>query len=118
RTRSCWPTRRTGRWSIVDELPVADSAAARRAGLDLVRADAGAVAAMLVLTALAAAAGLAGPWLVGRILDEVRAGSGAGAVDRLALGIVACGLVQLVLARHARRVAHRFGERTLARVRE
>jgi ATP-binding cassette subfamily C protein len=102
----------------VDELPVADPAAARRAGLGLVRADAGAVAATLVLTALAAAAGLAGPWLVGRILDEVRAGSGPDAVDRLALGIVACGLVQLVLARHARRIAHRFGERTLARVRE
>jgi ATP-binding cassette subfamily C protein len=97
---------------------VATPAAARRAALRLVRADAGAVAAMVGLNALAAAAGVAGPWLVGRIIDGVRAGSGPEAVDRFALGIVACALAQLLLARQARWVAHRFGERTLARVHE
>ncbi|WP_258055577.1 ABC transporter ATP-binding protein [Streptomyces sp. Ru62] len=70
------------------------------------------------MNALAAAAGLAGPWLVGRIVDEVRAGHGAGAVDRLASWIVVCALAQILLARWARYVGHRFGERTLARVRE
>ncbi|MET8947478.1 ABC transporter ATP-binding protein [Streptomyces sp. NPDC004542] len=99
-------------------LPVADRAGVRRATVRLVRADGRAFAATLVLNALAAVAGLAGPWLVGRIVDEVRAGHGAGAVDRLALWILLCSLAQLLLARWARYVGHRFGERTLARVRE
>jgi ATP-binding cassette subfamily C protein len=97
---------------------VATPAAARRAALRLVRADARAVTVMVALNALAAAAGVAGPWLVGRIIDGVRAGSGPEAVDRLALAIVACALAQLLLARQARWVAHRFGERTLSRVHE
>ncbi|MEU6813645.1 ABC transporter ATP-binding protein [Streptomyces sp. NPDC046860] len=99
-------------------LPVAERAAVRRAAARLVRADGRAFAAALALNALAAGAGVVSPWLVGRIVDEVRAGHGAGAVDRLALWIVLCALAQLVLARWARYVAHRFGERTLARVRE
>ncbi|QYN31990.1 ABC transporter ATP-binding protein/permease [Pseudonocardia sp. DSM 110487] len=99
-------------------LPVATPGAARRAALRLVRADARAVTAMVALNALAAAAGLAGPWLVGRIVDAVSAGSGPEDVDQLALGIVACALAQLLLARQARWVAHRFGERSLSRVRE
>ncbi|MGW2641014.1 ABC transporter ATP-binding protein [Streptomyces sp. NPDC001348] len=99
-------------------LPVADRAGVRRATGRLVRADGRAFAATLVLNALAAVAGLAGPWLVGRIVDEVRAGHGVAAVDRLALWILLCALAQLLLARWARYVGHRFGERTLARVRE
>ncbi|TWF81272.1 ATP-binding cassette subfamily C protein [Pseudonocardia hierapolitana] len=104
-------------------LAVATPGAARRAALRLVRADARTATAMVLLSALAAAAGLAGPWLVGRAVDavqsgEVWAGNGPETVDRLALGIVACALVQLVLARQARWAAHRFGERTLSRVRE
>ncbi|MFD4540515.1 ABC transporter ATP-binding protein [Streptomyces bauhiniae] len=99
-------------------LPVADRGTVRRAAARLVRADGRAFAAALALNALAAGAGIVGPWLVGRIVDDVRAGRGAGAVDRLALWILLCALAQLVLARWARYVAHRFGERTLARVRE
>ncbi|MGW1987013.1 ABC transporter ATP-binding protein [Streptomyces collinus] len=99
-------------------LPVADRAGVRRATARLVRADGRAFAAALGLNALAAGAGLVGPWLVGRIIDEVRAGHGVGAVDRLALWILLCALAQLLLARWARYVGHRFGERTLARVRE
>ncbi|MGW2521969.1 ABC transporter ATP-binding protein [Streptomyces sp. NPDC001617] len=86
--------------------------------LRLMRADRRAFGAALALNSLAAAAGLAGPWLLGKIIDEVRAGHGVGAVDRLALGIVVCSLAELLLARWARYVGHRFGERTLARVRE
>ncbi|MGV9320613.1 ABC transporter ATP-binding protein [Streptomyces sp. NPDC003660] len=99
-------------------LPVADRGTVRRAAARLVRADGRAFAATLALNALAAGAGIVGPWLVGRIVDEVRAGRGVGAVDRLALWILLCAMAQLVLARWARYVAHRFGERTLARVRE
>ncbi|MFF5017528.1 ABC transporter ATP-binding protein [Streptomyces sp. NPDC001165] len=99
-------------------LPVADRAGVRRATGRLLRADRRAFTGALALNALSAGAGLAGPWLVGRIVDEVRAGHGVGAVDRLALWILVCSLAQLLLARWARYVGHRFGERTLARVRE
>ena len=99
-------------------LPVAEQADVRRAALRLLRADRRAFAALLALNALAAGAGLAGPWLLGRIIDDVRSGGGVAAVDRLALVILLCALVQLLLARWARYVGHRFGERTLARVRE
>ncbi|MFD6313412.1 ABC transporter ATP-binding protein [Streptomyces nigra] len=99
-------------------LPVAGPRDVRRATVRLVRADARAFAAVLALNALAALAGLAAPWLLGRIVDEVRAGSGVSAVDRLAPAILVAAVTQLLLARWARYVGHRFGERTLARVRE
>ncbi|MCI3245490.1 ABC transporter ATP-binding protein [Streptomyces spinosisporus] len=99
-------------------LPVAEPSDVRRAAVRLIRADGRAFTAVLALNALAAVAGLAGPWLVGRIVDEVEAGEGVHAVDRLALWILLCSLAQLVLARYAHYVGHRFGERALARVRE
>jgi ATP-binding cassette subfamily C protein len=99
-------------------LPVAGRQDVRRAMLDLVRADTRAFCTVLALNALAALAGLAGPWLLGRMIDDVQAGHGVGAVDRLALALLLCALAQLLLARWARYVGHRFGERTLARVRE
>jgi ATP-binding cassette subfamily C protein len=99
-------------------LPVAERAEVRRAAVALVRADARPFAGVLALNAGAALAGLAGPWLLGRIVDEVRAGAGVAAMDRLALAILLCALAQLLLARWARYAGHRFGERALARVRE
>ncbi|MBD0670811.1 ABC transporter ATP-binding protein [Streptomyces sp. CBMA156] len=99
-------------------LPVAGAAEARRAAVRLVREDGRAVVAMLALNGLAAAAGLGGPWLLGRIIDDVRAGAGTGHVDRLALGILCFALAQLLLGRFARYAGYRFGERTLARIRE
>lgn len=101
-------------------LPVAGPAEVRRATFRLVRADGGAFAAVLALNALAAVAGLAGPWLLGRIIDEVgdEGGGGVSTVDRLALVLLVCAVAELLLARWARLVGYRFGERTLARVRE
>ncbi|MGI5458106.1 ABC transporter ATP-binding protein [Streptomyces sp. CA-249302] len=99
-------------------LPVAEPQAVRKASLRLIRADGRAFTAALTLNALSAAAGLGGPWLLGRIVDDVRAGRGVTAVDHLALAILVCSVAQLLLARWARYVGHRFGERTLARVRE
>ncbi|WLW52104.1 ABC transporter ATP-binding protein [Streptomyces sp. YU58] len=99
-------------------LPIADALTVRRASLRLVRADRKAFAGVIALNAAAAAVGLAGPYLLGHIIDEVRAGAGVTAVDRAALGILACAIAQLLLARWARYAGHRFGERTLARVRE
>ncbi|MFB7557395.1 ABC transporter ATP-binding protein [Streptomyces brevispora] len=99
-------------------LPVAEPFRIRRAALRLIRLDGRAFAAMIGLNALAAGAGLVGPWLLGRIIDEVRAGGGVAAVDRLALTILGFAVAQLLLVRYAGYIGHRFGERTLARIRE
>ncbi|WP_030866536.1 ABC transporter ATP-binding protein [Streptomyces sp. NRRL S-37] len=101
-----------------ERLPLAGPADVRRAAAELVRADGRAVAGVLALNGLAAVVGLAGPWLLGRIIDEVREGGGPAVVDRLAPVILLCAVTQLLLSRWARFVGHRFGERTLARVRE
>ncbi|MFJ6836755.1 ABC transporter ATP-binding protein [Streptomyces sp. NPDC091209] len=99
-------------------LPVAGRADVRRAAVRLIRADGRVFAAVLGLNALAAAAGLVGPWLLGRMIDDVRSGGGVEVVDGPALVILVSALAQLLLARWARFVGYRFGERTLARVRE
>ncbi|MEV3855905.1 ABC transporter ATP-binding protein [Streptomyces sp. NPDC050095] len=99
-------------------LPVADRATVRRAAAELIRADRRAFTGLLVLNCLAAAAGLAGPWLLGRIIDDVRGGTSVGHVDRAAAAIVCCAVAQLALQRWARLVGYRFGERTAARVRD
>ncbi|QEV16507.1 ABC transporter ATP-binding protein [Streptomyces alboniger] len=100
------------------QLPTADARQVRRAALHLMRQDAQAFTAMIIFNVLAAGAGLVGPWLLGRIVNTVKDGGGVEAVDRLALGILVGAVAQLLLARHARYLGHRFGERTLARIRE
>jgi ATP-binding cassette subfamily C protein len=104
----------------VTALPVARPPQVRRAALRLLRADPRAVALVLLLNGLAAAAGLAAPWLLGRMIDTVigRAGTAVATVDRLATALVVCAIAQIVLARCALLVGYRFGERTAARVRE
>ncbi|MBT2406564.1 MULTISPECIES: ABC transporter ATP-binding protein [unclassified Streptomyces] len=99
-------------------LPVAARARLVSAACGLIRQDRYAFAAMLALNTLAVAAGLAGPWLLGRIVNEVQAGATVSTVDRLAVGVLISAVAQLLLARWARLVGYRFGERTLARVRE
>ncbi|MCM4078216.1 ABC transporter ATP-binding protein [Paractinoplanes hotanensis] len=99
-------------------LPVADQRQVGRAALRLVKADRRSVAVMMTLNGLAALAALGGPWLLGRIIDEVAAGGGAEAVDKLAAGVLACAVVQTLLSRHSLSIAYRFGERTAARIRE
>ncbi|MCA1222396.1 ABC transporter ATP-binding protein, partial [Streptomyces sp. 8L] len=99
-------------------LPVADARAVRAAAARLVRADARAFVRMIALNMAAAAAGLAPPWLLGRLLDTVTGGGTAARVDKLSLAIVGCALLQLLLTRYGRLLGHRFGERTSARIRE
>jgi ATP-binding cassette subfamily C protein len=100
------------------QLPVAGAADVRQAALAIVRHDARPFTWTLVLTALATLAGLAGPWLLGRIIDEVSDGSGADSIDRLALLIVLSAVAQLLLIRYARYLGAQFGERASAQIRE
>jgi ABC-type multidrug transport system fused ATPase/permease subunit len=102
------------------QLPVADRTEVRAAAIRDLRADRGAVIGVVLVNGLASAAGLIGPWLLGRIIDTIQAGSGdvLGTVDRLAFGALAFTVVQTVLTWWALKIGYRFGERTAARVRE
>lgn len=102
------------------QLPVATRAEVRAAAIRDLSADRKAVAAIILVNAFASAAGLVAPWLLGRIIDTIRAGDGnvLSAVDRLALGALVFTVVQTVLSWWALKVGYRFGERTAARVRE
>ncbi|RKE21211.1 ABC transporter ATP-binding protein [Streptomyces sp. TLI_171] len=99
-------------------LPIATARQVRRAATALVRADGRAFAAVLALNAAAALLGLAGPWLLGRIIDRVGDGATTADIDRLGLLLLGCALAQLLTNRQARYLAHTFGERAAARVRE
>jgi ATP-binding cassette subfamily C protein len=82
------------------------------------RQDRRAFFAVLALYGLAGLAALPAPWLVGEIVDRVRAGAGVTTVDVLTLAIAGFVVAQLLLDRTARYAGHRFGERALARLRE
>jgi ATP-binding cassette subfamily C protein len=99
-------------------LPVADKGEVRTAARGLLSDERRAVAGMLALHLLAAASGLAAPWLLGRMVDTVSAGDGTGAIDRLALFLVVTVLAHGLLTRAAQYASHRFGERAIARLRE
>lgn len=99
-------------------LPVADRRAVKAAVLALIARDRRAVTIVLALHCAAAVAGLAAPWLLGRIVDRVTAGTQPSTVDNLALAIAACVLVQGILTRYAQYTGYRFGERAIARLRE
>ncbi|HEY4023472.1 MAG TPA: ABC transporter ATP-binding protein [Pseudonocardiaceae bacterium] len=98
-------------------LPVADGRTVRRIVAELIRVDRGTVALVVTLNSLAAAAGLAGPWLLGEIVNEVGPGAKLSTIDTMALLIVGFAVLQLLLTRYARYVGYRFGERTLSRLR-
>ena len=98
-------------------LPIAGPRLVARAARRLVAVERRAVVVLLILNVLAALAGLGGPWLLGRIIDTVTRGGG-GAVDHLALAVLACAITQTLLSRYALTAGYRFGERTAARIRE
>ncbi|MET8351009.1 MULTISPECIES: ABC transporter ATP-binding protein [unclassified Micromonospora] len=99
-------------------LPVADARQVRRYARTLVRRHPRALAAALGLHALAAAAGLAAPRLLGDIVEGIARGVGQSTVDRAALLIGGFVLAQSVLVRFAHLASARLGERVLAELRE
>jgi ATP-binding cassette subfamily C protein len=106
---------------MIESLPVAPPAEVRRAMRGEIAADRSGFLAVVVLNGLAAAAGLVGPWLLGRIVDiitESTLRSAVARVDRLALVIIIFAVAQLLLSRFARYSSARLGERAAARIRE
>jgi ABC-type multidrug transport system fused ATPase/permease subunit len=99
-------------------LPIADSAEVRRTVGRLFRRHRRGLTGIATLHTVAAVTALAGPFLLGRIIDEVTAGTTLGQVDRLALVLVGAVLAQAVVTRFAQRLSMVFGERVFAELRE
>jgi ABC-type multidrug transport system fused ATPase/permease subunit len=99
-------------------LPVAIGGQVRDRARALARRHRGRLGLVVGLHAAAALAGLAGPALLGLLVDEVTSGTSAGHVDRVALAVLAALVVQVVLFRVARLASYVLGERVLAELRE
>ncbi|GIE33414.1 multidrug ABC transporter ATP-binding protein [Actinoplanes italicus] len=99
-------------------LPVASAAQARRYARDLIRRYPALFRATIFLHVAAAVAGLAGPRLLGDLVQGVHDGVPMSSLDRLALTIAGFVLIQAVLIRFAHLASARLGERVLARLRE
>ncbi|WP_250445164.1 ABC transporter ATP-binding protein, partial [Actinotalea sp. C106] len=100
------------------QLPVADSGALRAHTGALLRRHRQGLAQVLALHVLAATAGLAGPWLLGRMVDAVAQGTTTGYVDQAVGILVLAVLTQTVLIRYAQRGAMVLGETVFAELRE
>ncbi|NED99671.1 ABC transporter ATP-binding protein [Phytoactinopolyspora halotolerans] len=109
-------TRRT-----VDEsarLPVATPADVRAEATGLFRQHRGPLSVTLALHVLAAAFGLAGPFLLGRMVDGVVEGTSTTRIDVLAATLAGFIIAQAVLTRLAIRRALVLGEEVFAQLRE
>jgi len=100
------------------KLPIADAATVRAYAAALLRRHRRPLSRLALLHTLAAVAGLAGPLLLGRLVDAVTRGTDAAYVNTLvAVGAVAV-LTQTGLIRYAQRASMLFGEKVFAELRE
>ena len=99
-------------------LPVATPAQVRAEAVRLLRLHRGGVAWSLVLHVLAAVTGLAGPWLLGTLVDAVTTGTTTTRVDAIAAALAGFVLAQTVLTRAARKASFVIGESVFAELRE
>ncbi|MEU7146056.1 ABC transporter ATP-binding protein [Nocardia sp. NPDC046473] len=99
-------------------LPVADSAAVRRHVRALGRRHRRTLGWMLGLHGLAAISGLAGPWLIGALIDTVADGASLSRVHLIGSGLLISLISHAALTYWAVRYSCRFGERVTAELRE
>jgi ABC-type multidrug transport system fused ATPase/permease subunit len=100
-------------------LPIADSKTVRTTARALIREHRGALASVLVLHSIASAAGLAGPWLIGRMIDAMTTGTATQlGITIAALILVAAYSVQGFVSRFAQKQAMVLGETVFAKLRE
>jgi ABC-type multidrug transport system fused ATPase/permease subunit len=103
---------------VSDTLPVASAREVRAYARDLLRRHPRQVSASVALYAAAAVAGLAGPPLLGRLVESVSNGTTRGHVDRVAALLAAFVLLQTVLTRVSRLVSLTLAEGVFAELRE
>ncbi|MFC3494247.1 ABC transporter ATP-binding protein [Glycomyces rhizosphaerae] len=100
-----------------NQLPIADSPTVRRAFFRLLGTEKRRAVVAVSLHLVAAVAAAVAPILLGDMLDQLAAGSGAAEIDRLALGIVAAIVVVVAFTWAGTFVSYRLGERLSARMR-
>jgi ABC-type multidrug transport system fused ATPase/permease subunit len=103
---------------MTELLPIADGPELRRHARRLARRHRGALAGVVALHAFAAAAGLVGPALLGRLVQAVTDGTTRAYVDRIAFVLAAFIVLQTVLTWFARRTSFVVSERIFAELRE
>ncbi len=103
---------------MTEILPVADGAQVRRYAAGLLRKHPRSISLALGLHGLAALAALAGPRLLGDLVEAVEQGTTLGQVNRIVVVLAAFLVAQTVLTRYARYVSFVLGERVLAELRE
>ena len=99
-------------------LPVADGRQVRRYVLHLLRRYPRSVYGGLALHGLAALTALAGPRLLGDLVEAVERGTTLGHLNKVILALAGFLVAQTVLTRYARYVSFVLGERVLAELRE
>jgi ABC-type multidrug transport system fused ATPase/permease subunit len=102
----------------VSGLPIAERAEVRQYLRGMFRRHPRAIGVALALHGLATIAGLAMPWLIGNLVNEIQHGTTTTTVNVVALSIVGFVVVQSVLTRFARLASAKLGERVLAELRE
>ncbi|GAA1668961.1 ABC transporter ATP-binding protein [Fodinicola feengrottensis] len=99
-------------------LPIASTVDTRRYAGQLMRQHPRGILRMLVLHGLAAVAGLAGPRLLGELVDGVTTGITVPRIDTIAALFAAFLIAQTVLIRYANYCSSTLGEQVLAELRE
>ena len=101
-----------------DRLPVAVGSEVRVHARRLLRRHRRSLAGVLALHSLAAVAGLAGPRLIGELVEDVESGATTSHVDTIALVLAGFVLAQTLLTWAARRASFVLSEGIFARLRE
>ena len=101
-----------------ERLPISDGPEVRAHAAALFRRHQRALAAVLGLHALAAVAGLAGPRLLGELVQAVKDGTTTSHIDRVVALLAVFVLAQTVLTWFARRASFVLSEQVFARLRE
>ncbi|TYC99935.1 ABC transporter ATP-binding protein [Arthrobacter echini] len=104
--------------SSTTKLPVAGALAVRDEASRLIRHHRRGLGLVIALYIGSAVAGLAGPLLLGELVDALSAGTTRGFVALVSLAMLGFLIVQSVLRRYAVRSGMVFGERVFAELRE
>lgn len=99
-------------------LPIADAAETWRYTRKMLGRHQGPLVVITVANTVAATAGLAGPFVLGRLVDAVTGGTTLEVVRDLVLVTVAAVVLQALITRFAQRRAMVFGETVFAEMRE
>jgi ABC-type multidrug transport system fused ATPase/permease subunit len=102
----------------MNKLPVASTAEVREEARRLFRRHRRGVIRAVSLHVLAASAGLAGPFLLGRIIDDVINGTSTSRIDVLALTLAGFVIAQAILTRRAELRSLVLGEKVFSELRE